>query len=192
MKTIIDMLGPGHDEDLTKMDFEKEVATKHQKDKLNEMKRSSSNENDDQFYIDNEYNNRNSSTQSTPLTTPPETPVKQIISNNNNNFDSKLKLKQQEVDNDDENLKENLKLKELSFEGKATSNHLKYILDITIAYPNSDPLDLGDICTGLRKPCQTNLLYRLYRSSEVSWFGKHRKSHCFSKNKENPIVFRKI
>ncbi|CAO1434415.1 unnamed protein product [Diamesa hyperborea] len=52
------------------------------------------------------------------------------------------------------------------------SNHhakknLKYILDITIAYPDGEPLSLPNIVTGMRRACQTHLLYRLYRCSEV-------------------------
>lgn len=45
---------------------------------------------------------------------------------------------------------------------------LDYVLDVTIAYPQGKPLDLADIVTGNREPCQTYLVYRLYHSSEVS------------------------
>lgn len=45
--------------------------------------------------------------------------------------------------------------------------YLDYVLDITIAYPDGKPLDLPDIVTGIREPCETYLLYRLYHSSEV-------------------------
>lgn len=46
--------------------------------------------------------------------------------------------------------------------------YLDYVLDITIAYPDGEPIDLPDIVTGIREPCQTNFLYRLYHSSEVN------------------------
>lgn len=42
-----------------------------------------------------------------------------------------------------------------------------WILDITIAYPNGDPLGLPEIIFGNRPPCKTSLFYRLYRSSEL-------------------------
>lgn len=45
--------------------------------------------------------------------------------------------------------------------------HLDYILDITIAYPNGEPLDLPTIVTGNRDPFQTHFLYRLYPTSQV-------------------------
>lgn len=45
--------------------------------------------------------------------------------------------------------------------------YLDYVLDITIAYPDGEPIDLPDIATGIREPCQTYFLYRLYHSSEV-------------------------
>lgn len=44
---------------------------------------------------------------------------------------------------------------------------LDYVLDVTIAYPQGKPLDMGKIVTGTRDPCQTYFLYRLYHSSEV-------------------------
>lgn len=48
--------------------------------------------------------------------------------------------------------------------------NLDYVLDVTVAYPdNGTPLDLPTILTGARTPCKTNLLYRLYHSSEVSF-----------------------
>lgn len=47
-------------------------------------------------------------------------------------------------------------------------NYMDYVLDITIAYPDGKPLDLPNIVTGMRPPCQTFLLYRLYHTSEVS------------------------
>lgn len=47
--------------------------------------------------------------------------------------------------------------------------HLDYILDITIAYPNGEPLDLPTIVTGNRDPFQTHFLYRLYPTSQVNY-----------------------
>ncbi|XP_046384558.1 acyl-CoA:lysophosphatidylglycerol acyltransferase 1-like [Ischnura elegans] len=44
---------------------------------------------------------------------------------------------------------------------------LKWVLDITIAYPNGQPLDLPTIVTGQREPCKTFLFYRLYPCKEV-------------------------
>ncbi|XP_055376139.1 acyl-CoA:lysophosphatidylglycerol acyltransferase 1-like isoform X2 [Condylostylus longicornis] len=44
---------------------------------------------------------------------------------------------------------------------------LEYILDITIAYPNAIPLDLPNIVHGIRKPCTTYMLYRLYKVSNI-------------------------
>ncbi|XP_026482018.1 acyl-CoA:lysophosphatidylglycerol acyltransferase 1-like [Ctenocephalides felis] len=50
---------------------------------------------------------------------------------------------------------------------KKSVPELRWILDITIAYPGGDPLDLTTILHGLRKPCKTVLYYRLYPSHEV-------------------------
>lgn len=47
------------------------------------------------------------------------------------------------------------------------SNDLNWVLDITIAYPEGKPLDLGAIVTGYRPPCKTFLFYRLYPCKEV-------------------------
>ncbi|KAK9511902.1 hypothetical protein O3M35_000464 [Rhynocoris fuscipes] len=46
-------------------------------------------------------------------------------------------------------------------------NQLRWVLDITIAYPDGKPLDLGTIVAGTRKPCQTFMFYRLYPSTEL-------------------------
>lgn len=46
-------------------------------------------------------------------------------------------------------------------------NHLSWILDITIAYPEGKPLDLPTIILGYRPPCKTILFYRLYPCTEV-------------------------
>lgn len=53
---------------------------------------------------------------------------------------------------------------ELTNEG----SYIDYILDITIAYPQGEPLDLPNIVTGLRKPFSTYFLYRLYHTSQVN------------------------
>ncbi|XP_067011873.1 acyl-CoA:lysophosphatidylglycerol acyltransferase 1 [Anabrus simplex] len=50
---------------------------------------------------------------------------------------------------------------------EACSDELSWVLDITIAYPEGKPLDLGAIVTGYRKPCKTFLFYRLFRCTEV-------------------------
>ncbi|GLH05577.1 uncharacterized protein GBIM_11175 [Gryllus bimaculatus] len=47
------------------------------------------------------------------------------------------------------------------------SSDLNWVLDITIAYPEGKPLDLGAIVTGYRPPCKTLLFYRLYPCKEV-------------------------
>lgn len=46
-------------------------------------------------------------------------------------------------------------------------DYMDYVLDITIAYPDGKPIDLPNIVTGMRPPCQTFFLYRLYHTSEV-------------------------
>uniref|UniRef100_A0A1B0CEX6 Putative acyl-coa:lysophosphatidylglycerol acyltransferase 1-like protein n=1 Tax=Lutzomyia longipalpis TaxID=7200 RepID=A0A1B0CEX6_LUTLO len=47
------------------------------------------------------------------------------------------------------------------------NKYLEYVLDVTIAYPNGEPLDLPNIIHGLRDECQTYFYYRLYQYSEV-------------------------
>ncbi|RZB39480.1 acyl-CoA:lysophosphatidylglycerol acyltransferase 1 [Asbolus verrucosus] len=44
---------------------------------------------------------------------------------------------------------------------------LEWILDITIAYPNGEPIDLASIVFGHRPPCKTTLFYRLYSCKDV-------------------------
>lgn len=161
MKIIMDVLGKEKSDNEDVLKSQKGKSTAKSENHL--ISNAALGENDDQFYIDNEYNNRNSSQNSTPLATPPQTPIKQLIINNNN-FDKRKII---DDGDDNENLKENTKIKEFSFDDEKMPT-LKYILDITVAYPNKEPLDLGDIVTGLRKPCQTHILYRLFRSSEVS------------------------
>lgn len=140
MKTIIDVLGPGQDEDPAAS------STPPQS-----MKDISKVINDgDEFYIDNEYSNQQ---------TPPSTPLRNAYNANNHNNN---KSTQQRIIGDDENLKEKIGEAEIS-----ARKSLKYVLDITIAYPDGKPLDLPNIVTGIRRSCQTHLLYRLYRCSEV-------------------------
>lgn len=53
---------------------------------------------------------------------------------------------------------------------KSTTKTLKYVIDVTVAYEEGKegrPLELLDIVLALRKPQPTNVLYRLYRFSEV-------------------------
>ncbi|XP_050299499.1 acyl-CoA:lysophosphatidylglycerol acyltransferase 1-like [Anthonomus grandis grandis] len=45
--------------------------------------------------------------------------------------------------------------------------HIDYILDITIAYPNAVPIDLSHIAFGSRPPCDTIFFYRVYQATEV-------------------------
>jgi hypothetical protein len=45
--------------------------------------------------------------------------------------------------------------------------HVNWVLDITIAYPEGKPLDLGAIVTGYSEPCKTFLFYRLFPCKEV-------------------------
>lgn len=47
---------------------------------------------------------------------------------------------------------------------------IRWVLDITIAYPQGKPLDLPTIITGSRPPCETVLFYRVFPSSVVSNF----------------------
>jgi hypothetical protein len=50
---------------------------------------------------------------------------------------------------------------------KFYKDYLNKIVDVTIAYPEGKPLDLGIICTGWRKPCVTHVHYRVFDSKEV-------------------------
>lgn len=150
MKTIIDCLGQ-HDEDLT--------TTQPQSTPPSSMKNINKvlNGDSDEFYIDNEYSNQQ---------TPPDTPLRNAYNANNHgsNGDNNHTRNLQRIIDDDENLKE--KMGEAEISSKKT---LKYVVDITIAYPDRKPLDLGEIVTGTRRACQTHLLYRVYRCSEVTY-----------------------
>lgn len=144
MKTIIDVLGPGQDEDPAAS-----TTPPHSMKDINKVINGEA----DEFYIDNEYTNQQS---------PPSTPLRNAYNANNHNNNKSVR-----IIGDDENLKE--KLSEAEISAKKT---IKYVLDITIAYPDGEPLDLPNIVTGLRRACQTHLLYRLYRCSEVSFCSK--------------------
>jgi lysophosphatidylglycerol acyltransferase 1 len=153
LKTIIDQLG-STDDDLTQQQQQQLSTPPHTMKNINKVL----NGDGDEFYIDNEYTNQQ---------TPPDTPLRNAYNasnnhnseNNNNNNNSR---QTQRIIDDDENLKE--KIGEAEVSSKKT---LKYVLDVTVAYPQAKPLDLGDIVTGLRRACQTHLLYRVYRCSEV-------------------------
>lgn len=141
MKTIIDVLGPGQDED--------PAASTTPPQSMKDLNKVINGE-ADEFYIDNEYTNQQS---------PPSTPLRNAYNVNNHSNNNKP---MQRIISDDENLKE--KLGEAEISARKT---IKYVLDITIAYPDGEPLDLPNIVTGMRRACQTHLLYRLYRCSEV-------------------------
>ncbi|KAK9693262.1 Acyltransferase C-terminus [Popillia japonica] len=47
------------------------------------------------------------------------------------------------------------------------SEKIRWVLDITIAYPNGQPLDLGTIIFGNRPPCKTTLFYRVYHCRDI-------------------------
>jgi len=145
LKTIIDVLGPGQDED--------PAASTTPPQSMKDISKVIRTENDE-FYIDNEYNNQQ---------TPPTTPLRNAY-NTNNHGSNNNKTSAVQIIGDDENLKE--KIGEAEISAKKT---LKYVLDITVAYPDGKPLDLPNIITGLRRSCQTHLLYRLFRCSEVSF-----------------------
>lgn len=150
MKTIIDCLGQ-NDEDAPSSTPPSSMKN------INKVLNSES----DEFYIDNEYSNQQ---------TPPDTPLRNAYNannhhNNNNSSgggDNITTRQSQRIIDDDENLKEKMGEAEMS-----SKKSLKYVVDITIAYPDRMPVDLGDIVLGTRRSCQTHMLYRVYRSSEV-------------------------
>lgn len=80
-------------------------------------------------------------------------------------------------------------------------DELRWVLDITIAYPEGKPLDLPTIITGSRPPCQTFMFYRLYPSSQLPrkhedvtkwlfdrWEEKDRILDTFYKTGEIPVL----
>ncbi|XP_073946437.1 plexin A isoform X2 [Choristoneura fumiferana] len=48
-----------------------------------------------------------------------------------------------------------------------TSDHLQWVLDVTIAYPDRVPLHLQDVVCGIRPPCDIRIHYRIYPITEV-------------------------
>ncbi|KAI6213334.1 hypothetical protein M3Y94_00138200 [Aphelenchoides besseyi] len=50
---------------------------------------------------------------------------------------------------------------------KETRPPIKYVLDVTIAYPNAHPLSLGTLIFGNRENCDIAVNYKMYRASEV-------------------------
>jgi len=52
-------------------------------------------------------------------------------------------------------------------EETAKKGNLKYIVDVTVAYPEGKPLDLQSIVTGWRKPCLTHVHYRVFPISDL-------------------------
>ncbi|BES93449.1 Acyltransferase [Nesidiocoris tenuis] len=77
---------------------------------------------------------------------------------------------------------------------------LRWVLDITIAYPEGKPIDLPTIVAGCRKPCQTFMFYRLYPSIDLPedlesitkwlfarWEEKERILDTFYKTGEIPV-----
>ncbi|MCL4139747.1 UNVERIFIED_CONTAM: hypothetical protein GTU68_021399, partial [Idotea baltica] len=49
----------------------------------------------------------------------------------------------------------------------ATSHGVKYLVDVTVAYPGGKPLDLQTIVGGWRRPCETIFHYRVYDIDEL-------------------------
>ncbi|KAK2588323.1 hypothetical protein KPH14_004340 [Odynerus spinipes] len=49
----------------------------------------------------------------------------------------------------------------------AITPEIRWVLDVTIAYPQGKPIDLPTIITGSRPPCETVLFYRLHPSRAV-------------------------
>ena len=50
---------------------------------------------------------------------------------------------------------------------KDTKPPIKYVLDVTIAYPNGQPLSLATITFGTREQCDIAVNYKVYKASEV-------------------------
>ena len=55
---------------------------------------------------------------------------------------------------------------------KNSEDHLKWLVDLTIAYPNGKPLDILTSLSGVAPPCSTVFHFRCYPISEVSRFGR--------------------
>lgn len=52
-------------------------------------------------------------------------------------------------------------------DNQKNTEKIRWVLDITIAYPNGQPLDLGTIIFGNRPPCKTTLFYRVYQCKDI-------------------------
>jgi lysophosphatidylglycerol acyltransferase 1 len=50
---------------------------------------------------------------------------------------------------------------------KETRPPIKYLLDVTIAYPNGHPLSLGTLVFGSREKCDIAVNYKMYNSTDV-------------------------
>jgi hypothetical protein len=47
-------------------------------------------------------------------------------------------------------------------------DYMGKVVDVTIAYPNGQPLDLWNIVSGSRPPCVTHVHYRVFDIKEVN------------------------
>lgn len=56
---------------------------------------------------------------------------------------------------------------EKEIQSKTSDDMLSWVLDITIGYPKSNPIDLPTIIMGQQDPCTTTLFYRLYPISNI-------------------------
>ncbi|XP_018331761.1 acyl-CoA:lysophosphatidylglycerol acyltransferase 1 [Agrilus planipennis] len=65
---------------------------------------------------------------------------------------------------------------------------LCWILDVTICYPNGEPLDLLAIVFGTKPPCVTKFFYRLYSSSEVPKDSEGMKQWLFKRFEEKDKI----
>lgn len=52
--------------------------------------------------------------------------------------------------------------------GPQEGEYIEKLVDVTLAYPSGDPLDLQSIATGWREPCTTHVHYRVFDSSELA------------------------
>jgi len=51
--------------------------------------------------------------------------------------------------------------------GHKRSNRIKWVIDVTIGYPERQPLDLFTITSASRPPCQVSVHYRCYKADSV-------------------------
>lgn len=51
--------------------------------------------------------------------------------------------------------------------GGATNSHIKWIIDVTVAYPNAEPLSLHGICSGYYSPRTVLAYYRAYPITSI-------------------------